>query len=226
LCLERLSSWNGLSLPFLEEGRPEDVAGQGGLRGGVQRPQARYPADMDDYLKVLLLVGSRLEKAGIPYMLSGSTAMNFYARPRMTRDLDLVVELGAADVERMVSLFQEDFSIDEQEIREALARQSLFNLVHYDTVVKVDCIIRKRAAYRQEEFKRKRAIEVEGQRIWVVSPEDLILSKLHWARDSLSELQLGDVRNILEAVSTLDWSYVEHWARELGIEPLLEKVKR
>ncbi|WP_164012205.1 nucleotidyltransferase family protein [Pyxidicoccus trucidator] len=181
---------------------------------------------MDDYLKVLLLVGARLEQAGIPYMLSGSTAMNFYARPRMTRDVDIVVELGNADVERVVTLFQEDFSVDEQEIREALARPSLFNLIHYDTVVKVDCIIRKKTAYRQEEFKRRRTTEVKGQRIWLVSAEDLILSKLHWARDSLSEMQLGDVRNILDAVPDLDWAYMEYWARDLGVEPLLEKVKR
>ncbi len=180
---------------------------------------------MDDYLKVLLLVGSRLEQAGIPYMLSGSTAMNFYARPRMTRDVDLIVEMGSADVQRLVTLFQEDFSVDEQEIREALARQSLFNLIHYDTVVKVDCVVRKRTAYRQEEFKRRRTIEVQGQRIWIVSPEDLVLSKLYWARDSLSELQLGDVRNILDAMPSLDWAYMETWARDLGIEPLLEKVK-
>src|SRR5262245_46626120 len=106
-------------------------------------------------------------------MLSGSTAMNFYARPRMTRDVDIVIELGLTDVGRVVDLFQEDFSVDEQEIREALARQSLFNLVHYDTVVKVDCVVRKRAAYRQEEFRRRRTIEVQGQRIWIVSPEDL-----------------------------------------------------
>ncbi len=93
-------------------------------------------------------------------------------------------------------------------------------------MVKVDCIVRKRTAYRQEEFKRRRSIEVRGQRIWIVSPEDLVLSKLYWARDSLSELQLGDVRNIVDAVFTLDWAYMDHWARELGVEPLLEKVKR
>lgn len=180
---------------------------------------------MDDYIKVLLMVGSRLEQAGIAYMLSGSTAMNFYARPRMTRDVDIVIELAAPNVERMVHLFQEDFSVDEQEIREALARQSLFNLIHYDTVVKVDCVVRKKSAYRQEEFSRRRAILVEGQRIWIVSPEDLVLSKLDWARESLSELQFGDVRNILDAVPGLDWAYMEHWARDLGIEPLLEKVK-
>ncbi len=181
---------------------------------------------MDDYLKVLLLVGSRLEQAGIPYMLSGSTAMNFYARPRMTRDIDIVIELDLTAVSRVVALFQEDFSVDEEEVREALVHQSLFNLVHFDTVIKVDCVVRKRAAYRREEFNRRRPIEVEGQRIWIVSAEDLILSKLHWARESLSELQLGDVRNILEAVPALDWPYLQHWARELGIEPLLEKVKR
>ena len=199
--------------------------GSGG-RGAAWGSRTRYLAGVDDYLKVLLLVGTRLDQAGIPYMLSGSTAMNFYARPRMTRDVDIVVELGAPDVERLVALFQEDFSIDEQEIREALARQSLFNLIHYDTVVKVDCIVRKKTAYRQEEFKRRRTIEVQGQRIWLVSPEDLVLSKLYWARDSLSEMQLGDVGNIIDALPALDWTYMAHWARDLGIEPLLEKVKR
>lgn len=92
--------------------------------------------------------------------------------------------------------------------------------------MKVDCIVRKRTAYRQEEFTRRRPIDVQGQRIWLVSPEDLVLSKLYWARDSLSEMQLGDVRNIVEAVSGLDWAYMARWARELDIESLLEKVKR
>jgi hypothetical protein len=180
---------------------------------------------VDDYLKVLLLVGSRLEQAGIPYMLSGSTAMNFYARPRMTRDVDIVVELEAPKVPVLLSLFQADFSIDEEEIREALSHQSLFNLIHFETVVKVDCVIRKRSAYRQEEFRRRRTVELQGQRIWIVSPEDLVLSKLYWARDSLSEMQMGDVRNIVDATSSMDWAYLMHWARDLGIESLLETVK-
>ncbi|MCP3062760.1 nucleotidyltransferase family protein [Myxococcus sp. K38C18041901] len=180
---------------------------------------------MDDYLKVLLSVRSRLEQAGIPHMLSGSTAMNFYARPRMTRDVDIVVELEVPKVPVLLSLFQADFSIDEEEIREALSHQSLFNLIHFETVVKVACVIRKRSAYRQEEFRRRRTIDLQGQRIWIVSPEDLVLSKLYWARDSLSEMQLGDVRNILEATSSMDWTYLRHWARDLGIESLLEKVK-
>lgn len=185
----------------------------------------RYPVPVDDYLKVLQGVGSRLERAGIQYMVSGSTAMNFYARPRMTRDVDIIVEIGAADVGKLMDLFQEDFSVDEQEIREAIAHQSLFNIIHYDTVVKVDCVVRKQTAYRLEEFGRRRPLEIDGQRIWVVAPEDLILSKLYWARESLSELQLGDVRNLLEAVPTVDWEYMEHWAQELGIRPLLEEVK-
>jgi len=165
---------------------------------------------VDDYLEVLVLVGARLERAGIPYMLSGSTAMNFYARPRMTRDVDIVVELGAADIPRLLGLFGDDFSVDEEEIREALTHQSFFNLIHFDTVVKVDCVIRKRTPYRAEEFGRRRSIEVQGQRLWIVSPEDLILSKLYWSRESLSEMQLGDVRNILEALPSVDRAYMEH----------------
>jgi len=73
----------------------------------------------------------------------------------------------------------------------------MFNLLHLESVVKVDMIVRKDSEYRRTEFERRRRIELDAFSLWIVSKEDLILSKLAWAKPSGSELQLRDVRNLL-----------------------------
>ena len=170
-------------------------------------------------------VAARLDAAGIPYMVSGSTAMNYYAQPRMTRDIDIVVELRAADAHRVHAMFEADFYCDADTIRDAIERQALFNLIHTASVIKVDVIVRKDTAYRRLEFSRRRAVMVEGTQLWIVAAEDLLLSKLYWAKDTHSELQLGDVRNIIASVNDLDWTYIARWADELGVSDLLNEVR-
>ncbi len=180
---------------------------------------------MSDELDVLLLVAARLERAGIRYMVSGSMAMNYYAQPRMTRDIDLVVELSAADAERTAALFVPEFYCEPEAIREAVRHKGMFNIIHETLVVKVDCIVRKDSPYRLAEFERRRRVAIGDTSVWVVAAEDLVLSKLDWARDSHSALQLGDVRNLIASVETLDWAYIERWAGVLGIADLLAEVR-
>ena len=115
---------------------------------------------MTDEVVVLKTIAERLDSAGLPYMVSGSVAMSFYARPRMTRDIDIVVELRPSDVSRLEEIFGADFSLD-----------------------------------------------------------------AHWARDSRSEMQLGDVRNLISSVKNLDWTYIERWANDLGVAHLLQEVR-
>ena len=171
-------------------------------------------------LEVLKAVVSRLEGAGFEYMLTGSLAMNYYAQPRMTRDIDLVVALGPTDRPSLLGLFSPDFYIDEDSVARALAQTSIFNLVHLDSVVKVDVIVRKASPYRQMEFQRRQRIDLADFSLWIVSKEDLILSKLEWAKPSQSELQLRDVRNLL--ASGADLEYLRHWADGLSVRSLLE----
>ncbi len=178
-----------------------------------------------DQLSVLKLVTARLQDAGIRYMITGSIAAGHYAQPRMTRDLDLVVELDIADAERLVALFGDEFECDLHAIRSAITRRSMFNLIHTTAIVKVDVVVRKNAPYRREEFDRRRLIEIDGQPMWMVSPEDLVVSKLVWAKDSRSELQLRDVRQILAAQQSLDWSHIERWVEELGVADLLRESR-
>jgi len=158
-------------------------------------------------------------------LVTGSVAASLYAEPRLTRDVDLVVELGTADSARIVEMFDAEFMCDVDRIREAIGRRSMFNLIHTAAVVKIDVIVRKDTAYRSEEFRRRRVATIDGVEMWVVSPEDLILSKLDWARDSRSEVQLRDVRNVIAAQPSLDWAYVSSWADRLGVRALLAEVR-
>ncbi|MFA5138735.1 MAG: hypothetical protein WC728_05820 [Elusimicrobiota bacterium] len=180
---------------------------------------------MTTQVDVLKLVAQRLERAGIAYMVSGSVALNFYARPRMTRDIDIVVELGRGDWRRLYRLFSEDFYADEEDIRESVERRGIFNVIHSAGVVKVDFVVRKETPYRREEFGRRRTVDLEGTPLSVVAAEDLLLSKLDWAKASRSEMQLKDARSIVECVPGMDWDYLRRWSRELGIEGMLEEVR-
>lgn len=166
-------------------------------------------------------VTSRLTKAGIPYMLTGSLAMNYYSQPRMTRDIDFVIEAQAKDVDMIVSIFEADYYIDRNAVARALALQRSFNIIHNEAFIKVDCIIRRGSDYRQLEFERRREVTIQGFKVWLVSKEDLIISKLYWARDSHSELQLRDVKNLL--ASGYDVEYLERWTQKLELTTLLKE---
>jgi hypothetical protein len=166
-------------------------------------------------------ISHRFEQAGIPYMLTGSMAMNYYAQPRMTRDIDVVIAISPYDVGRVVSLFRPDYYVSEESIRESLMHESIFNLIHQDSVIKVDCIIRKRSEYRRAEFKRRQRISILDFTTFIVSKEDLIISKLFWAKDSHSEIQMRDVKNLL--ATGYDTEYLERWTRELDLNNLLQQ---
>jgi len=180
---------------------------------------------MHDELSVLKLVIARLDDARMAYMVTGSVAVSLYGEPRMTRDVDLVVELAPADAARVVQMFDAEFTCDVDRIRDAIARRSMFNLIHTAAVVKIDLIVRKDSPYREEEFGRRRRATVDGVEMWVVAPEDLILSKLDWARESRSEVQFRDVRNVIVAQPSLDWPYMDAWADRLGVLDLLDEVR-
>ena len=180
---------------------------------------------MSEQLDVLKLVAGRLQRADIAYMISGSIALNYYAQPRLTRDIDIVVALRREDAERVTSLFAEDFYIDAEAVCNAIVQLGMFNIIHYDHVMKVDFIVRKETPYRQEEFARRSAVDIDGVTMWLVTAEDLLLSKLAWAAESRSEIQFQDVRNLIRSVADLDWTYIERWADELTLGELLHEVR-
>jgi len=179
---------------------------------------------LSEEFEVLKIVTGRLDAEGIPYMVTGSMAVNYYGVPRMTRDIDVVVELSVADLDRVCALFRDDFYLEREAARESIERRTAFNIIHASLVVKVDFVVKKDTEYRQIEFGRRRRVSLEGHLFLIVAPEDLIISKLEWAQDTHSEVQLADVRNLLRSVQEIDRLYVEQWTTRLGLGALYREV--
>ena len=180
---------------------------------------------MNEELNILFEVISRLDTAEIAYMVTGSMALAVYARPRMTRDIDIIVQVTVDDADRIITLFQEDFYLDTDTVKNEILRHGKFNIIHHAMALKINFIVRKEDEYRREEFARRIEVSIQGRRLWIVAPEDLILSKLIWAQASESELQLRDVQQLLAIDTPLDTEYLAFWAARLGVMTLLEKAK-
>jgi len=177
----------------------------------------------EDQKRVLKDCTERFEKLGLPYMLSGSMAMVTYAMMRMTNDIDIVVELKSTDVQRIIDTFEPDYYVPHNGIRQAIDQKRMFNLLHQETIVKVDCVIRKDDEFQRNTFSRRRRILYSGIELWVISKEDLILSKLAWAKDTKSEMQIRDVASIIR--NGYDEKYVQQWSEKLGLLGMLQECK-
>ncbi len=158
-------------------------------------------------------------------MVTGSMALAAYATPRMTRDIDLVVQLDAGDVGRVVALFEADCYIHPDAVRDAVRDRSIFNIIHTEWVIKADFVVRGDETYRRKEFNRRRRLTICGEAVAFVTPEDLVLSKLCWIAVSPSELQERDVRDLLSAAKELDHEYMTRWAHHLGVSDSLEQLR-
>jgi hypothetical protein len=141
----------------------------------------------------------RLDELKVPYMVTGSFAMSTYAMARTTMDIDIVIEIGNVDANVFETKFRPDYYVDAESIRHARQHESMFNMLNLKTGVKVDCILRKSDRFELEKFKRRRQASLGGVEFWSISRNDLILSKLRWAKDSLSEMQFRDIENLLRS---------------------------
>jgi hypothetical protein len=157
-------------------------------------------------------------------MLSGSVAMGVYIVPRATRDFDFVVYLQPKDVDNFVSNFQEGYYCDADAVKEAVKHHSLFNIIDHSSGYKADFVILKNEDYRQLEFKRRVKMEYFDKTIYLVSVEDLLLSKLIWIQELQSAVQMEDIKN-LSQLETLDWIYINEWIKKLNLQTfnLIEK---
>lgn len=136
-------------------------------------------------------------------MLSGSVAMSLYIVPRATRDFDFVVNLQMKDVDLFADNFKEHFYCDRDSINDAIKNHSLFNIIDHSSGFKADFVILKNHPFRQHEFNRRIQMDYFGKTIYVVTPEDLLISKLIWIQDLQSAVQMEDITNLL-SVENLD----------------------
>ncbi len=166
--------------------------------------------------RLLQKVTKSLEKAGIPYMLSGSIALNRYTVPRMTLDIDIVIELNAGNLEKFLGLFPDEFYMNTDTVRQETQRSGMFNIIDFESGLKIDFIVRKNTEYRIHEFKRRKKEKIEDIEVWMVSPEDLVISKLEWIQELESDKQMTDIRNLL-STPEIDKEYILYWCKKLHL---------
>lgn len=161
-----------------------------------------------------------LAAAGVPYMLTGSFASAFHGAPRTTQDVDIVIAPTLGSLQKLVTQFpEEEYYVNREAALQAYGAESLFNVIDLNSGWKIDFIIRKSRPFSREEFERRREADMLGTRLYIASAEDVILSKLEWAKMSSSERQINDVAGILRTQrDDLDLEYVERWIGALGLE--------
>lgn len=164
----------------------------------------------------------RLENLDISYMLTGSLAMAYYAQPRMTADIDIIVEIDMTKADEFIKNFESDYYIPHGSMRSAISRNSMFNVLHEETLVKIDCVLRKVDEFQVKAFNRRKNVDFAGFNLWIISHEDLILSKLSWAKKTDSEMQLRDATNLLRG--EIDLIYLRTWARKLAVDSRLNDI--
>jgi len=170
-------------------------------------------------IKFFNIIIDALNEVRVSYMLSGSVAMSLYTVPRATRDFDFIIHLKPQLIDAFIEKFQDGFYCDRDQVNDALNNpgHGMFNIIDHASGFKADFVILKNDPFRQEEFKRRIQMDFYGKTIYVVSPEDLLISKLIWVQDYQSPLQMEDIRNLME-IETLDKEYIVRWINALNLD--------
>jgi hypothetical protein len=182
-----------------------------------------------ELLAAALPVVRALDAAGAAYYIGGSVASSAYGIARSTLDVDLAVVLEAGQVAPLVAALQESYYIDGEMIREAIQRRGCFNLVHLETMLKVDVYVLGSGPFEREMLARRSLQALggsEGPALFLASPEDVLLHKLHWycLGGEVSERQWGDALGIAKVQQSLDREYLHRWAAVLGVGDLLARL--
>ena len=187
--------------------------------------------DAGDLVQALLPLVEALEALEVPYRVGGSVATSAYGVPRSTLDVDIVCDLPRQVVCQLVGALEEGYYVDAEMIHEAIVCRSSFNIIHLETMLKVDVFVLNDRPFDREAFQRSIEDTLEDEpnaRSFLLStPEDMILHKLRWYRlsNEISERQWLDVLGVLKVRgASLDRSYLRHWAQALGISELYERA--
>lgn len=183
------------------------------------------------FLPALRPVVEAFEVLRVPYYIGGSVASSVYGEPRTTIDVDLIADLRSEHVLPLVENLGGDFYVAEERIRQAVRLRRSFNVIHLDTMLKVDIFVSKRDTWMRESFRRRRTDTLEdredAQHFQLASPEDVVLAKLDWYREGgeSSKRQWLDILGVLRTQgSELDVPYMRAWAEHLNVADLLERA--
>lgn len=180
-----------------------------------------------ELIKLAIKMGEIFEQISVPYLIGGSVASSILGEPRATLDIDIVADLKLSHIQFLLELMNGEFYIDETMIREAIENNSSFNVIHLDSMQKVDIFLLSSQPLAQEEMRRRQQLlitENPEKFAWLASAEDIVLQKLIWYRlgGNVSDRQWRDVLGVLKVqADKLDLNYLTKWAKTLELEELM-----
>lgn len=181
-------------------------------------------------IEVTIKVTRVLELLKIPYFIGGSLASTIYGLIRTTQDCDIVAQMSLEHIPAFVAALQDEFYIDSEMIADSIKRNSSFNIIHRESMFKVDVFIPHPRPFLRSQFfhAQKQSFQLETEvSAMFTSPEDIILAKLEWYRlgGEISERQWRDVLGVLKTqAGGLDLAYLRLWAEELQVVDLLDRA--
>jgi hypothetical protein len=180
----------------------------------------------EDPIKVLIEIAKILDELKIDYYVTGGFAITIWGKPRFTADIDIVIKMaefhGGIFADKIQAIFPTGY-IDKSQIKSALKSIGQFNFIEPGSGLKMDFYITKQNDFEKECFKRSKAEDL-GYQIKIISPENLILSKLIWYREAQSDRHLEDIKSVLDT-RNIDQKYLNSWVKKLGLEKEWEKAE-
>jgi len=179
-----------------------------------------------EFQELIVGIAKIFEKLQIPYAITGGYATSIWGRLRATFDIDVVIELSISKKEQFAKGMGELAKIsllDEDELKNAINKHGGFNFIHGDSGIKIDFFVTGDDDFSRAKLERRVPQKIGEQDVYFLSPEDLMLSKLVWSKESGSQLQL--VKSIIEIQKKLDWDYLWNWSEKQGTKEILEKLK-
>jgi hypothetical protein len=178
---------------------------------------------MTEVESTTLRVVNALEGCGIPFLLTGSFASNYYGIPRSTRDADFVLQSQRAVGLEFAQQLGENFILEPQLSFETNTGTFRQVLRLEKKTFKVELFLLSQDPHDLARFSRRREVQLFERRVWLPSPEDVVITKLRWARGKDKD----DARDVMAVQQDqLDWAYITEWCRRHGTLPLMEEIRR
>jgi len=179
--------------------------------------------------QLLKKIAEILDDLKISYAVTGGFALSIWGKTRTTLDIDIIIEMEEKNIKPLAKKMIEvdkNIYVDEDMMRDALTHKSEFNFIEPEFGLKVDFFVLANNPYNKLKIKRATLQDVVGvAKAYFVSPEDLILSKLSWGKESDSWKQREDVKTILENPNIkLDLKYLRNWSEKQGTIEILEDI--